>query len=55
MAWVTIEANVDMRKFETEMRKMLRMDTRLSVEERNVRLQYLLIIHVADNNLEGVV
>lgn len=49
------EEGFDMRNFEINMRKILRMDTRCDVEERILRLQSLLINFVADTNLEEVV
>lgn len=49
------EEGFDMRNFEINMRKILRMNTRCDVEERILRLQSLLINFVADTNLEEVV
>lgn len=44
-----------MRKFETDMRKLPRIDTRCGVEEKTFWPKTLLIYYAADNNLEEIV
>lgn len=55
MAGLTDEAKLDIHSFGTDMRKTLKMDTRCYVKESRFRLENLVINHVADDNLEGVV
>lgn len=44
-----------MRKFETDMRKTLRMDTQWDVDERRLRLQNVLVSFVAGKNQEEII